>query len=67
MWRDDGSTKEFLPGPRRLYYRDITRIEGTILADKVKPRTKVVLMAVIDSQVFEHPIYYCLVSCGAFS
>ena len=35
--------------------------------DKVQARTKVVLMAVIDSRLFEYPIYYYLVSCGALS
>ena len=36
-----------------------------VSVDRVQARTKVVLMAVIDSRVFEYPIYYCLVSCGA--
>ena len=32
MWCDGGSTRKFLPGRRGLYYCDITRTEGTILA-----------------------------------
>ena len=32
--------------------------------DKLQAITKVVMMAAIDSQVFEYYIYYCLVSFG---
>ena len=31
VWRDNGSSREFLPGPRGLYYCDVTKTHATIL------------------------------------
>ena len=33
VWRDDGSCREFLPGPRGLYYCDMSKTHGTILTN----------------------------------
>ena len=33
VWREDGSARYFTPGPRGLYYCDVSTINGTILAN----------------------------------
>ena len=33
VWKDDGSCRRFEPGPRGLYYCDMSNVEGTVLTN----------------------------------
>ena len=39
----------------------------SVMIKGIQLELKLVLLAVIDSRVFEYPIYYCLVSCGGIA